>query len=93
MTTTQPDLPAPGRDYRTTLLRVLKGAQVVIRHAAAAIGWFSHVWFNFMLPVSILLAGICIMAGLVLLALVMLAPEGLGSVREFTHWFWQPEVR
>ena len=88
----------PTSDRETVSRRFLKSTAVVarhtitiVRHAATAIGWLSYVWFNFALPLAILLAGIAIMIGLILLTLVQITPDYVNSVPEFTYWMWDSD--
>lgn len=77
------------RNNRTAALRrLLKATPVAIRHIAATIGWASHIWFNVTLPLAILLAGLAIMAGLVFLSLVTLAPDSVQSIPDFRYWVY-----
>ena len=86
--TASPGLLVTTRDYKTTLRHVLKIAYLGIKHTVRAIGWASHIWFNVALPLSILLAGIAIMAGLVFLGLAILAPDSVQSVADFRFWVY-----
>ena len=86
MATPQPNQRASGRDYKAALWRILKASAAVVRHTAAAIGWLSRIWFNFTLPLAILLAGVAIALGLGLLAASILAPDNITTTYEFIQW-------
>ena len=85
---TDPSRTAAPRDYKTTLRRVLATAYDVVRFTARTIGWASHIWFNLALPLSILLAGIAIMAGLMFLGLAQMAPDDTDNIHKFTMWLF-----
>ena len=83
MTTAQPSPPASERDYKAALRGILKVTAAVVRHTAAAIGWMSRIWFNFTVPLAILLAGVSMAVGLGLLAASIMAADHITTSYEF----------